>query len=68
MNIYLKIAEEELGRFLLAYHRKVFGPRFKLGAAFLIYYGLNGYRDLAHEIDDEKALEFIKSEFLGRLD
>lgn len=67
MNLFLKINPEELGRFLLAYHRKVFGP-FNLGAAFLIYYGLSGYKDLLRETSDEKALEFIKEEFLGGFD
>lgn len=67
MNIFLKIAEEELGRFLLAYHRKVFGP-LKLGAAFLFYYGIMGYKEIQQEQNDNKALELIKSEFIGRLD
>lgn len=67
MNIFLKINPEELGRFLLAYHRKVFDP-FKLGAAFIIYYGLAGYDHLVKEQSDEKALDFIKDEFLGGFD
>lgn len=68
MNIYLKIPDEELGRFVLAYTRKVFPPDYKLGAAFLFYYGLNGYPILKAEQNDAKALEFITEEFLGRLD
>lgn len=66
MNIFLKIPEEELGRFMLAYYRKVFGP-LKLGASFLFYYGLMGYDSLRLEKNDDKALEFIKDEFVGRL-
>lgn len=66
MNIFLKISEEELGRFLLAYYRNVFGP-LKLGAAFLLYYGLMGYKDLQLEKNDNKSLQFIKEEFLGGL-
>jgi hypothetical protein len=66
MNIFLKIQEEELGRFLLAYNRGIFGP-LKLGASFLFFYGLNGYKVLALERNDDKALGIIKEEFLGRL-
>jgi len=68
MNIFLKIAEEELGRFLLAYYRGVFGPKARLGSSFLFYYGLNGYETIKSEINDDKAIEKIKKEFLGRLD
>jgi hypothetical protein len=68
MNIFLKIPDEELGRFLLAYYRGVFPPTFKLGKAFLFYYGLAGYIWIAKEQDDKKALELIQEEFIGRLD
>jgi len=64
MNIFLKINEEELGRLLLAYHRKVFGNKLKLGAVFLLYYGIMGYKELAH-LEDNEALEYIKNEFIG---
>lgn len=67
MNIFLKIPEEELGRFMLAYYRGIFGP-LKLGASFLFYYGLMGYENLKKQRDDNKSLEFIKDEFVGRLD
>lgn len=63
MNIYLKINPDELGRFLLAYYRGIFSG-YSLGKAFLLYYGIAGYRNLILETDDEKALEFIKGEFL----
>lgn len=67
MNIFLKISEEELGRFLLAYNRGVFGP-LKLGASFLLFYGLMGYKNISKEKDDDKALDLIREEFIGRLD
>ncbi len=62
MSIPLRIPEEELGRFLLAYYRNVFGP-LKLGAAFLFYYGLMGFEDIRHEKNDNQAIELIKNEF-----
>ncbi len=62
MSIPLMIPEEELGRFMLAYYRNVFGP-LKLGAAFLFYYGLMGFEHLRHCKNDEHALELIKEEF-----
>lgn len=66
MNIFLKIPDEELGRFLLAYYRGIFGP-LRLGAAFLFYYGIMGYEPIRREANDNKALELIKEEFIGRL-
>lgn len=62
----LLIPEEEMGRFLLAYYRKVFGP-LHLGAAFLFYYGLMGYEWIRREHDDEKAIRLIQEEFIGGL-
>lgn len=59
----LQIPEEEVGRFLLAYYRKVFGP-LHLGAAFLFYYGLMGFENIRHEHNDERALDLIKDEFV----
>lgn len=55
-----------MGRFLLAYYRKVFGP-LHLGAAFLFYYGLMGYEWIRREHDDEKAIRLIQEEFIGGL-
>ena len=66
MNIFLKIPEEELGRFLLAYNRGLFG-RAKFGASFLHYYGIVGFDNIRNEINDNKSMEMIKQEFLGRL-
>jgi hypothetical protein len=63
MSIKLRIPEEEMGRFLLAYYRKVFGP-LKLGQAFLFYYGLMGFEEIRHEVNDESALDLIKDEFV----
>ena len=70
MSAKLLIHEEELGRFLLAYHRGVFPHSFKLGASFLLFYDLIHdpyYNGLKNEKDDEKAIEYIKEEFTGRL-
>ncbi len=64
MSIPLIIPEEEMGRFLLAYYRGIFGP-LKLGAAFLFYYGLMGFVDIQHEHNDEKALDLIREEFVN---
>lgn len=62
MSIPLMIPEEEFGRFLVAYHRGIFGP-LKLGAAFLFYYGLMGFEHIRHCKDDNHTLELIKKEF-----
>ncbi len=66
MAIPFKIPEDELGRFLLAYYRNIFGP-LKLGAAFLFYYGLMGFEYIRHEKNDNRALDYIKNEFTGGL-
>lgn len=63
MNIFLKLNPEEIGRFLLAYHRGIFPKSYKLGAAFLFYYGLAGYDPIRKEQDDDRAIELIKNEF-----
>lgn len=67
MSSKLKIHEEELGRFLLAYYRGVFPKSYTLGASFLLFYGIMGYEYLKRETDEDRALEFIKGEFTGRL-
>lgn len=67
MTLFLKIPDEELGRFLAAYYRGIFPVSMKLGACFLAYYGLYGYKHIASEKNDDKALELIKENFLGRM-
>jgi len=64
----LRIPEEEIGRFLLAYYRGVFPSTYHLGAAFLFYYGLMGYNRIRNEVDDDRAAEMIKEEFTGILE
>jgi len=65
----LKLHNEELGRFLVAYYRgNIFPPNMRLGACFLLFYGLTGFPEIQHELDDEKSLGLIRETFTGRLE
>lgn len=67
MNLLIKITSEELGRFLLAYNRKVFAPK-SLGLAFSLYYNLNDRFLKEGSKSDETTLDYIREVYTGRLD
>lgn len=67
MSPKLFIHKEELGRFLVAYHRNLFPADFNLGLAFCAFYNINDYKEIKNELDDQKALNMIVKEFCGRL-
>lgn len=67
MSSILKIHEEELGRFLVAYYRGVLPRGWKFGAAFCLFYNINDDPEIKNEQDDERAFEMIRDKYTGRL-